>query len=199
MKKNIALITLSCCFGSALASSHWQTTAQLIPGYQNQLNTFEKNTGCQLTLPCSLPQATIKRYYLHTEKNFAGCVAYIDSTQDCKGAHYCNIGSIITKQGGKKDASVKIDFKHPSHNSVSTDKHGNVMQHITLKSSVQSEVIIDADNKQSYAYTPGHAQADFANAQLQWTTQGKLITLIYPSSQDNLITMATSINQQQCT
>lgn len=126
-----------------------------------------KLTTIPIAIPQFFPTAKNKTYYAYVEANKLSYYLYIDYTNNCHGAHYCNAGQMI----GQKDGEL-ISYR---------DNHGNrVTVRILLKNNVQGY------------YTPGLNLGTYHLPRLAWQSNHVVYTLLWNADQKTLIKMANS-------
>jgi len=81
-------------------------------------------------------------------------IVYVDATEECHGAHYCNIGHVEAQVNGKLETEFLMDGK----------------------TEVKKTALKLANNITGY-YTPGYALADYHPAKIQWEHKKVLYTI----------------------
>lgn len=150
--------------------------SQSIANLQSVLAAAKKNTDVPVLFPHLVPQNNNAHYYAYLEPaqtaNGADYVIDIDSTVDCHGAHYCNIGSVRAERGGNPQLMYNMQN-----------------QEIT--------VAVQLDKQQKAYFTPSHAMADNFPAQIQWRAANILYTISWDTNQAIMIAMANSTIKKQ--
>lgn len=125
------------------------------------LASLKKTSPVPVIFPQVVPQPTnVKRYYasIDTPPNGDGYVINIDATPDCKGVHYCHIGSLRAEQAANPEIYYDRDNKE-------------ITVSVTL-----------ANNHKAY-FTPGHAMGSYFPPMLQWRDGSVLYTLTWNTEQ----------------
>lgn len=144
----------------------------------NTLAELKKKTNVPVIFPNVVPPPSNNvKYYASSDLSaVSNGIAYtinVDSSKDCNGAHYCNIGSLRAEQGGNPQIFYDRNNK-------------------------EITVIVALSNKTKGYYTPGHAMGDYFSPNLQWRNKNVLYTLSWnqnlnSAERDTLIRMVNSI------
>ena len=155
MKKYFILL-LTVFIVSCAAQAELMAANKLIPNLSSQLVEFQTQcaANCKIVFPNSLPQRKeIKQYFLSFERIKSpareGYLIYIESTKNCHGVKYCNLGVVQVTNEDKPQMYRNID------NKVITQKV-KLGDHVT-----------------GY-FTPSHAIGDYWPAMMEWK-KGKLL------------------------
>lgn len=128
-------------------------------------------TSSFVAFPLKVPQEASKMYAsFESTDNNAGIT--IDSTSDCKGAKFCNLGELSFQA----DANPMIYFDRNNKQATSM---------VSLNKNIQG------------FYTRGFAMADYSPAKIQWRNKEILYTLTWKIEDKNaFIEMANSVINQ---
>jgi hypothetical protein len=159
MYKKILSCALICFLAftanAAIATVKLYKSTSLIPGLAATLNSLQQKTALSVLFPQQIPKyPNLKEYFIYTEITDQGYRIYIDSSQDCKGVHSCNIGMFTAEKNGKPE--------------IYTDRNNKT---------ITSSVILK--NKTKAYFTPAHAMGDFWPTNLQWQKNKVLYALTW--------------------
>ena len=129
------------CFATSNKLASLATATDVVQDLATTITDVKKKTNVAVVFPRVVPLPVVDiKYYASSDLSAVGNgIAYIiniDSTKDCNGAHYCNIGSLRAEQGGNPQIFYDRDNKP-----------------ITIN-------VMLANNIKGY-YTPGHAMGDY--------------------------------------
>lgn len=144
----------------------------MIPDIQKTIVAVKAKTAVPVLFPTSFPPNTkLTTYFASSDlSQVSNGISYtinIDSTKDCHGVHYCNIGYI----SAKKDANPQVYYD--------------------MANRKITEPIILAHKIKGY-YTPGHAMGDFFPANIQWQENGVLYAISWNTTAAIIRNMANS-------
>lgn len=140
-----------------------------IPNFTKTLNIIKKQVNLPILFPSTLPKSQQQNYFVNFELTTTGTnkfYLYIDSSKDCHGAHYCNIGMLYVS-----------NKQSPELNDLPKQK--------------RTESILLAKNLKGY-FTPGYAMADYHRPEIQWVYRENLYTLTWDTDKSTLTSMANS-------
>jgi hypothetical protein len=161
---------------SALASAQYIRTDDAVPNAAKVAARIAEKLGEPVAYPSMLPSQSNKLHaYGETDAKIGAYTIFLDSQPGCKGAHYCNVGALSVSKG-----QTPADLR---------DLQG---RDITVK--------VKLANGQDAYFTPGHAMGDFWPAQIQWTRDGALYSLVwngkFPDGElRTMTTLADSVTQ----
>lgn len=184
MKSSLLSLILACSFINPVFAKEINTpnlvpARDYIQNLDQTLQQAKKDSAVTVEFPTVIPKPTkIKKYFASydetSKQNGFAYMINVDSTSDCHGVKYCNIGVVSARSDSKID--------------MMTDKENKV---ITTK-------VMLADGLDGY-YTPGHAMGDFFPASIQWLDNKVLYTITWNADvgskeaiRQSLITMANS-------
>lgn len=150
---------------------------QVVQEFHQQLNALQQGTPLPVLFMQKIPVFGAQPpYYLSVERPDANHYRInVDATPNCKGAHYCNMGSLTVSAGENPQMYYGI-------------KHQILTVPVTLM------------NGQTAYFTPSHAMGDYWPAQLEWRQGNLLYRLIWNVTgnvpeKEVLVTMANSISK----
>lgn len=153
--RHFLVLTVFLCFNAYADSQAMLATDKATIGLSQAIAALKAQGIKQIAFPTVVPTpAANAHYFVSTElkPNNVDYIVSFDNTEDCRGAHYCNVGSISSDIQG--NPTIYFD---------------NQDQEITQK--------IILDNGHSIYYTPGHAMGDFWPARVEWRCATTLYTL----------------------
>jgi hypothetical protein len=136
------------------------------------IKTVKQQSSILVRFPALVPKTdSSKKYFssadLTRKSQGIDYLINIDSTEDCNGIHYCNIGTVRAKSGAKPETYLDRDNKIITY-----------------------PVILD--NHLKGYFTPGHAMADYFSANIQWQEKGVLYQITWDTNKETIIKMANS-------
>jgi hypothetical protein len=150
---------------------------QAIDHLDASLAILAKKTDIPVRFPQQIPSPTeLQHYYLYIETlSPHRYLISVDSTPDCRGARYCNVGSVMASKGENPQIQYGMD-----------NQELTVPVQLALK-------------KVGY-FTPAHSMADFWPSQLEWREKGVLYSLSWnlakgQPEKETLLRMVNSINR----
>jgi hypothetical protein len=182
LKNSITILLLSSLF---ILTAHAETdvTAKMvnandnISGLDKALADAKKDSTITVEFPAVIPktkQSYFASYDTNSKQYGFSYMINVDSTADCHGVKYCNVGIVSAKE------NAEIDKMKNRSNKVITTK------------------VMLADGMDAY-YTPGHAMGDYFPASIQWMDNKVLYMISWnidskaaKDSKALLITMANS-------
>lgn len=173
----LAFVFITPVFADMDMTKQMMNSNDHIKNLDQVLTQVKKDTNQTPVFPAVIPK-TSKSYYASSDatsqQNGFNYMINIDSTPDCNGAKYCNVGRVSAQKGTQPDL-----MKDKNNKQVTVP--------ITL-----------ADGTQAF-YTPGHAMGDYFPANVQWVDQNTIYMITWngePKSEKMmraaLITMANS-------
>ncbi|MEO8402754.1 MAG: hypothetical protein ABI597_13365 [Gammaproteobacteria bacterium] len=175
-QKKIALACASILTLTSVDACAAQTTMRPTTNYINNLDAVLKNaknnSNMSVIFPAEVPTSHVKLYASETSRSDFWAI-YIDSTADCNGAHFCNVGYIMAQNKGKIE---QIYFDMKTHTKI------------------KKQSIMLADGLPA-VYTPGHAEGDWHNPSLEWKLDDVAYMLTWQNGvniKKALVTMANS-------
>lgn len=160
------------CYADNANSPSMVSANTIIQGLDNAVAQIKLKTTVPVIFPTIIPtNQNLHTYFANSDlsqmQNGIDYTINVDATQNCSGAHYCNIGYVRAQKGGNPQ--------------VNYDMHN---KQLTVS-------VILANNTKAY-FTPGHAMADFFPAEIQWRDKNILYTLTWNTDQNSIIKMANS-------
>lgn len=140
-----------------------------IANYDKVVEQAKKSSHITVEFPAFIikPKSG-KKYYASFDENSQQYgfeyIINIDSTPDCHGVKYCNVGMISARK------SDQIEMMKDKKNKTITKS------------------VMLADGINAY-YTPGHAMGDFFPANIQWTDGKALYTISWNGENESAISM----------
>jgi len=172
-------LATSVAFADIDIMSKMENVKGKIEGLDKTLAQAKKESGVPVEFPAFIPKSKQdKKYYASNDANAKSSgfsyMINVDSTPDCNGVKYCNVGVFSAKTADKPD--------------MMTDRNNKVI----------TKSVMLADGTTAY-YTPGHAMGDYFPATIQWTDNKQLYSISWNSQlklpeveKAALITMANS-------
>jgi hypothetical protein len=165
---------------SAIASDRYIRTDELMASATQVFTQIGRQLGSPVESPAVLPKQPSHLYaYAEVDIKTGNYTIFMDSQPDCKGAHYCNVGSLKMSKGQEP-----VPLR---------DRNGI---DITVKVRL-------SDGRVAYV-TPGHSMGDYWPAEIQWTRNGVLYELSWNGAfpegeQRTLVTLANSVGSTRST
>jgi len=166
-----AVLTSAPVFANSMAKS-----TSYVMKLKPTLSALQAKTTLPVVFPEEVPaDPNLKHLYASFDSALIHKTAYlisIDSTADCQGAHYCNVGSLALRE----DGSPQIY---------------NDLQNRPL-----TKVVYLHEHQKAY-FTPGHALADYWPPKLEWRDSKYFYQLTWQGGNEHdLVKMAENIEAQ---
>ena len=177
LKKVVLGVALS-ALSVSLFAGHGMRTSK-IDGFKAMISQLQSQNTSKVSVvfPMGVPKPDHGvTYYPNFDVNSTGYNIYLDSSANCKGAHYCNLVSL----NANKATKVLSTYKN--------QKGQKLTKTVTLK------------NGETANYTPGFAMGDYWNPQISWQNDGATYTLSWVGikntdrTQMAMIKMANHLN-----
>ena len=165
-KKRFFLISTCFMLSSGFANDSLVNSTAYIVNLNASLTSLQSKTDLPLMFPKQVPQTSgLKKLYVSFDPTLVNNNSYwisIDSSKDCQGAHYCNIGSLKVARIGDPQIYYAMN-----------------KQALTKT--------INLSSRQKAYYTPGHAMGDYWPPMLEWRDQKYFYQLIWQVDSANVL------------
>jgi hypothetical protein len=167
---------ITTCYAENQIQTVMAPVSSLISNIQKTIAEVKAKTAIPVLFPTTIPvNSKQKKYFASSDLSQANqgnsYTINIDSTKDCHGIHYCNLGYV----SAKKDANWQL---------YSDMANKNITVPITL-----------AHHIKGY-FTPGHAMGDYFPANIQWKENDVLYTISWDTTDTVILNMANSAIKQ---
>lgn len=147
MKIKVICALVLCGIAVCASAERMVDSQKEIVNLLSTLTDLKSQTILPVYFPNQVPKhPTLKNLYAYVDPELVTKNSYtisIDSTNTCKGAHYCEVGALQVSTSGEPKIYQNMENQ-------------NITKSVTLNSD------------QRASYTPGHALADYWPPMLEW-------------------------------
>lgn len=157
MKSKSLYVGMLCCGFSVAYAAPLMIDSHTLNNFDQTIQKVKSLTTLPIEFPAQVPQdvkkaATLYMNYDPSSTTSTGYTLYVDSTPDCQGAHYCNIGTLQVSNTG------------------SPEQYQDISHHLITKT-------IKVSGNVTVYYTPGHALGDYWSPVAEWQNNGRFYHL----------------------
>lgn len=155
MRKRLGVFLIACFSCSYAAQVSMVNATMNVRNLAKILTSMKAQSSTPVVFPASIPAPSPSVVYyasqnLNLPNKTIKYIISVDSSPQCNGASYCNVGAVMAQSA----VAPKVDPKLGT-------------QSVTLANDLVG------------FYTPGHAEGDYFPAKLQWLDNTVLYTLIW--------------------
>ncbi len=166
----LSLLVLLQSIDGCMADKETMVPSAQVQNLEAVLQEVKKSTPLPVLFPTTIASSPAGAYYAYARsdapKDYA-YIIYVDSTKECHGAHDCNIGSVSAEPG----AAIKKEFGI-DRDDMDWSKRKEI-----------KTTPLKLDQNITGTYTPGHAEADYWPAKVQWVHENVLYTIKWSTTE----------------